>query len=123
MSFAVELQRQFPVGDVSAGAVEGGGVLPPLALAEYEVGVRGTAETSGAGDHVHGIVIPQLAQVMDQQHGDAVPVRQRLEHADVPVVVGVGAHVIAHGADALQRVDDHQSRGRVLPEELLDLLH
>jgi len=123
VSFAVELQRQLPVGDVSAGAVEGGGVLPPLALAEHEVGVRSTAETSGAGDHVHGIIVAQLAQVMDQQHGDAVPVRQTLEHADVPVVVGVGTHVIAHGADALQRVDDHEPGGRMLLEELLDLLH
>ena len=70
-----------------------------------------------------GSSVAQLAQVMDQQHGDAVPVRQTLEHADVPVVVGVGAHVIAHGADALQRVDDHEPGGRMLLEELLDLFH
>ena len=60
---------------------------------------------------------------MDQQHGNAVPVCQCFEHTDVPVVVGVGTHVIAHGTDALQRVDDHEPRGRVLFEELLDLLH
>ena len=123
VGLTAELQRQFPVGDVSARAVEGGGVLPPLALAEHEVGVRGTAETCGAGDHVHGIVVTQLAQVMDQQHGNAVPVCQCFEYTDVPVVVGVGIGIVVHGPDALQRIDDYEPCGRVLFEELLDLFH
>lgn len=113
MGVAVELQRQLPVGDVSARAVEGGGVLPPLALAEHEVGVRGTAETRGAGDHVHRIVVTQLAQVMDQQHGNAVPVRQCFKYTDVPIVVGVGICIIAHSANALQGVDDYETCGRI----------
>ena len=31
----------------------------------------------------------------DQQHGNAVPVCQRFEHTDVPIVVGVGAHAVS----------------------------
>ena len=52
-----------------------------------------------------------------------VLVRQGFEHADVPVVVGVGIGLAARTPDALEGVDDHQAGGRVLPEELLDLLH
>ena len=37
MILTVELQCQFPVGDVPPGAVERGGVLPALALAEDEL--------------------------------------------------------------------------------------
>lgn len=39
MILAIELQCQFPVGDVPPGAVERGGVLSALALAEDEVAV------------------------------------------------------------------------------------
>ena len=52
-----------------------------------------------------------------------MPVRQRLEHADVPVVVGVRVGVAARGADALQGVDDHETCIRVLFEKLFDLFH
>lgn len=78
-----------------------------VALAEHEAGVRGAAEARGAGDHVHGGAIIELPQMMYQQHGNAVPVRQPFERTDVPVVVGVGTHIIVHGADALQSVDDY----------------
>ena len=78
-----------------------------VALAEHEAGVRGAAEARGAGDHVHGGAIIELPQMMYQQHGNAVPVRQPFERTDVPVVVGVGTHIIVHGADVLQSVDDY----------------
>lgn len=78
-----------------------------VALAEHEAGVRGAAEARGAGDHVHGGAIIELPQMMYQQHGNAVPVRQPFERTNVPVVVGVGTHIIVHGADALQSVDDY----------------
>ena len=48
MILAIELQCQFPVGDVPSGAVERGGVLSALALAEDEVAVGGTAESTVA---------------------------------------------------------------------------
>ena len=60
---------------------------------------------------------------MDQQHGNAVPVCQCFEYTDVPIVVGVGIGIVAHGPDALQRIDDYETCGRVLFEELLDLFH
>lgn len=89
MILTVELQRQFPVGDVSPGTVERGGVLSALALAEDEVAVGGAAESGGAGDHVHGIIVIHLPQVMHQQNGDAVLVRQRFQNADVTIIAGV----------------------------------
>ena len=123
MIFAIELQRQLPVGDVSPGTVERGGVLSALALAEDEVAVGGAAESGGAGDHVHGIIVIHLPQVMHQQNGDAVLVRQRFQNADIPVVAGIRIRVIACCADALERVDDDEFGLRMLLQKLLDLLH
>ena len=123
MILAIELQCQFPVGDVPSGAVERGGVLSALTLAEDEVAVGGTAESGGAGDHVHGIIVIHLPQVMHQQNGDAVLVRQRFQNADVTVVTGIRIRVIARGADALERVDDDEPGLRMLLQELLDLFH
>ena len=114
MILAIELQCQLPVGDVPPGAVERGCVLSALTLAEDKVAVGGTAESGGAGDHVHGIIVIHLPQVMHQQNGDAVLVRQRFQNADVPVVAGIGICVIACGADALERVDDDEPGLRML---------
>ena len=121
MILTVELQRQLPVGDVPPGAVERGCVFSALALAEDEVAVGGTAESGGAGDHVHGIIVIHLPQVMHQQNGNAVFIRQRFQNADVPVVAGIRIRVIARGADALERVDDDEFGLRMLFQELLDL--
>ena len=79
MILTVELQRQLPIGDVSPIAVERGCVLSALTLAEDKVAVGGAAESGGTGDHVHGIIVIHLPQVMHQQNGDAVLVRQRLQ--------------------------------------------
>ena len=123
MILAIELQCQFPVGDVPPGAVERGCVLSALALAEDEVAVGGTAESGGAGDHVHGIIVIHLPQMMHQQNGDAVLVRQRFQNADVTVVAGIRVRIIACGADALERVDDDEPGLRMLLQKLLDLFH
>ena len=123
MILAIELQCQFPVGDVPSGAVERGGVLSALALAEDEVAVGGTAESGGAGDHIHGIVVIHLPQMMYQQNGDAVLVRQCFQNADVTVVTGIGIRVIACCADALERVDDDEPGLRMLLQKLLNLFH
>ena len=123
MILAIELQCQFPVGDVPPGAVERGGVLSALTLAEDEVAVGGTAESGGAGDHVHGIIVIHLPQMMHQQNGDAVLVRQRFQNADVPIIAGVWIRVIARDADALERVDDDEPGLRMLLQKLLDLFH
>ena len=123
MILTVELQCQLPIGDVPPGAVERGGVLSALTLAEDKVAVGSAAESGGAGDHVHGIIVIHLPQMMHQQNGDAVLVRKLLEDADIPVVAGVGICVIACGADALERVDDDEPGLRMLLQELLDLFH
>lgn len=123
MILANEHQCQFPVGDVPSGAVERGGVLSALTLAEDKVAVGGAAESGGAGDHVHGIIVIHLPQVMHQQNGDAVLVRQRFQNANVPVVAGIGICVIARCADALERVDDDEPGLWMLFQELLDLFH
>ena len=86
MILTVELQYQLSIGDVPSGAVERGGVLSALTLAEDEVAVGGTAESGGAGDHVHGIIVIHLPQVMHQQNGDAVGVRDVLQHGEVTVM-------------------------------------
>ena len=123
MILTVELQCQLPIGDVPPGAVERGGVLSALTLAEDEVAVGSAAESSGAGDHVHGIIVIHLPQVMHQQNGDAVFVRQRFQNADVPVVAGIRVRIIARSADALERVDDDEPGLRMLFQKLLDLFH
>ena len=93
----------------------------------FKVELPADLEADGVDDEVgvdvHGIVVTQLAQVMNQQHGNAVPVCQCFEYTDVPIVVGVGIGIVAHGPDALQGVDDHEARGRMLLEELLNLFH
>ena len=123
MIFAIEFQCQLPVGDVPSGAVERSGVLSALTLAEDKVAVGGAAESGGAGDHVHGIIVIHFPQVMHQQNGDAVFVRQRFQNADVPIVAGIRVCVIAHCADTLERVDDDEPGLRMLLQELLDLFH
>ncbi|MPM92171.1 hypothetical protein SDC9_139306 [bioreactor metagenome] len=122
MHFGIKLQRQFPVFDVPPGAIERRGAAAALVLAEDEVGVRRAADPSGSGDHVHGIVIIHFSQVVDEQDGDAVPVRQLLEDAEITVVAGVGIDIVRNTADALERVDDDERGTGVLREEALDLL-
>lgn len=41
---------------------------------------------------------------MDQQYPDPVPVCQRFQDTDVPVVIGVGVCLIPSGSDALEAV-------------------
>ena len=60
---------------------------------------------------------------MHQQNGDAVLVRQRLQNADIPIIAGIGIRVIARGADALKRVDNDESGGGMLFQELFNLFH
>ena len=117
MILAIELQRQFPVGDVPSGAVKRGGVLSALTLAEDEVAVGSTAESGGAGDHVHGIIVIHLPQMVNQQNGDAVGIRNTLQCGEVTVVAGIRVCVIACGADALERVNDDQHCVGMLREE------
>ena len=58
--------------------------------------------------------------MVDQQNGDAVGVRDVLQHGEVTVVICVGV-VITGAADHLQRVDDNQHRVGVLNEECTEL--
>jgi len=58
--------------------------------------------------------------MMDQQNGDAVGVRDVLQHGEVTVVICVGV-VITGAADHLQRVDDDQHCVGMLREECAEL--
>ena len=58
--------------------------------------------------------------MVDQQNGDAVGVRDVLQHGEVTVVICVGV-VIAGAADHLQRVNDDQHRVGMLNEECTEL--
>ena len=51
--------------------------------------------------------------MVDQQNGDAVGVRNVLQHGEVTVVIGVGVFITG-AADHLQCVDDDQHRVGVL---------
>ena len=59
------------------------------------------------GDTVEHIIGSFLSQMMDQQDGDAVLVRQPLQHGQVPVVIGVGD--IVDRAGHLERIDEDQN--------------
>ena len=63
-------------------------------------------------EHILCLFFPQM---VDEQDGDAMFVRQPLEHRQVPVVVGVGG--IVDWADHLQGVDDDQHGVRVSGEK------
>ena len=58
--------------------------------------------------------------MVDQQNGDAVGIRDVLQHGEVTVVIGVGV-VITGAADHLQRVDDDQHRVGMLSKERTEL--
>ena len=66
------------------------------------------------------IVCLLLAQMVDEQDGDAVLVRQPFQHRQVPIVVGVGG--VVDRTDHLQRVDDDQHRIWMGGEEYFHLL-
>ena len=68
-------------------------------------------------EHIFCLFFPQM---VDEQDGNAVLVRQPLEHRQIPVVIGVGG--IVDGADHLQRIDEDQNSIRVSYEEALHLL-
>ena len=79
MCLAVEFQTQFPIRNVTACAVEGSGVLTPLGFLQHEVCIRRSTNTCGTGNHIQGIIIVHLPQVMNQQDGNAVLVCQRFQ--------------------------------------------
>ena len=61
-------------------------------------------------DHVEGIVVGLLAQMVDQQDGDAVFVRQGFQHIDFAVVVGVGIRFSRGIAHALEGINGNEVR-------------
>ena len=67
-------------------------------------------------EHVLRFLLPQ---VVDQQNGEAQPIRQPLQHGQIPVVVGVGS--VVDRPNHLQRVDDDQHRAGMLYREGFDL--
>ena len=78
---------------------------------QSKTGIHRPADGCRTGDAVEHIIGSFLSQMMDQQDGDAVLVRQPLQHGQVPVVIGVGG--IVDGADHLQRIDEDQNSIRV----------
>ena len=110
----LKAERQLPVLNVPARAVQCGLAAAPLALLQHEAGVCCAADTRGPGDHVQRILVVHLPQMMDEQDGDAVVISQPFQRRDVPVVTGVGIGVLTGLPYLLQRVDDHQRRPRML---------
>ena len=61
-----------------------------------------------------------LAQMVDEQDGDAVSICDPFQRREVAVVVGIGV-VVVGAADHLQRVDDDQHRAGMFSEEGTEL--
>ena len=119
--FRAALQRQLPVLDVTPDAGECRLAAAAPVLHQREAGIHCAADGRRTGDAAEHIVGKLLSQMVDQQNGDAVGIRDVLQHGEVTVVIGVGV-VITGAADHLQRVDDDQHRVGVLREERAELL-
>ena len=117
--FTVALQRQLPVFNVTANAGELRSTAAPPFLHQREAGIHRTADGSRTGDAIEHIVSALLAQMMDQQNGDAVGIRDLFQSREVTVVVGVGS--VAYRAYHLQSVDNDQHRVRVFVKEGAEL--
>ena len=90
---SISLQFQLPVFDVPADAGELCPTAAPPFLHQSETGIYRPADGGGAGDPVEYVLCFFFPQVMNQQNGDAVLVRQTFQNGQVPVVVGVGGIV------------------------------
>lgn len=77
-----------------------------LVFHQREAGIHRAADGRCAGDAAEHIVGKLLSQMVDQQNGDAVGIRDLLQHGEVTVVIGVGV-VITGAADHLQCIDDN----------------
>ena len=60
--------------------------------------------------------------MMDQRYRNAMPVCQCLQNTNVPIVIGLGVCLIPSGSDTLERVDHHQTGGRMILEKMLHLI-
>ena len=67
-------------------------------------------------EHILRFLFPQ---VVDEQNGDAVLVRQPLQHRQIPVVIGVGG--VVYRADHLKCVNDDQHDVRMFPRKCVHL--
>ena len=118
--FRVALQRQLPVLDVAPDAGKLCLAAAALLLYQRKAGIHRAADGRRARDAAEHIVGKLLSQMVDQQNGDAVGIRNTLQCGEVTVVICVGV-VITGAADHLQRVDDDQHRVGVLNEECTEL--
>ena len=118
--FRVALQRQLLVFNVAPDTGECCLAAAALVLYQRKAGIHRAADGRRAGDAAEHIIGKLLSQMVDQQNGDAVGVRNVLQHGEVTVVICVGV-VITGAADHLQRVDDDQHRVGVLREERAEL--
>lgn len=92
-----------------------------LVLHQCEAGIHCTADGGGTGDAVEHIFITFLAQMVNEQQGNTVLIRNTLEQREVTVVVGISV-IIFCAAHLLQRVNDNQNRVRIFFEKLGELL-
>ena len=111
--FRVAFQRQLTIFNVTPDAGEGRFAAAALVLHQREAGIHRAADSRCAGDAAEHIVGKLLPQMVDQQNGNAVGVRNTLQCGEVTVVICVGV-VITGAADHLQRIDDNQHRVGVL---------
>ena len=101
MRFAVELQAQFSVHNIAPSAVERCSVFAATRFHQYKVRIGSTTDTVCAGDHIHGIIGSQLANMVDEQDCDTVFVCQCFQCTNITVVVGVRISIVTTAADAL----------------------
>ena len=102
--FRVAFQRQLTIFNVTPDAGERRLAAAALVLYQRKAGIHRAADGRRARDAAEHIVGKLLPQMVHQQNGD-------------------GIRVIAHGTDALERVDDDEPGLRMLLQELLDLFH
>ena len=63
-----------------------------------------------AGNHVEGVAVRHLADVVNQQHGNLEAVSKGLDSPDFVVVIGIGVLIIHRPAYPLERVNHHKPR-------------
>ena len=117
----VALQRQLPVLNVTTDTGELRLAAAAFVLHQSKTGIDSPADGCRTGDAVEHIIGSFLSQMMDQQDGDTVGIRNPFQSGEVTVVVGVGV-VVVGAADHLQRVDDDQHCVRMFGEECAELL-
>lgn len=110
-----------PALHVPSGHQQSGGGAHPLALQQPD-GVGCPHKTVGAGNLLEGVGGSLLPQMVDQQQGDVVLIRQGFQSRHILVVGGIDSFPLVRHPHLLQGVNDHQPGVRVGCQEGFQLL-